>query len=130
MPKYKILQGEGLDSQIEKTDFATDFSLKDLKINYEKVKKMIVELTAKKGVEDATMVNIETNHEIVKTLIPETIAAVYLWQEAKNRSIECQEKLDTLNDYIKEYEAEFQGIKEQTGISIEDDAAQPQEETK
>jgi uncharacterized protein (DUF302 family) len=118
MPKYKLLEGEGVEAKIEKSEFTTEFSLNDVKVSYEKIQQMIKEQKAKKGVEDATMKNIESNHDIINNLNEQEIVAVYLWQEARNRSITCQEEIDKLQEYLNTYDKELAEVKEQLNIDI------------
>jgi hypothetical protein len=118
MPIYKKLEGDGLEAKIEKSDFSVEFSLNDVKVSYEKIQQMIKEQTAKKSIEDATMKNVEDNHEIIKKLNDQEIVAVYLWQEAKNRSTTCQEDIKKLQGYLDIYDKELADVKEQLNIDI------------
>jgi predicted RNase H-like nuclease (RuvC/YqgF family) len=118
MPQYKLLEGEGLESKVQKSEFTVDFSLQDVKTSYEKIQQMIKELESKKKIEDASMKNVEGNHDIIGKLNDQEIVAVYLWQEAKNRSIICQEEIDKLNKHLENYDKELEEVKNQLGIDI------------
>lgn len=118
MPTYKILEGEGLEATIEKTGFTTTFTMKPVKEAIEKNKQTIRELDSMIKVEKAKMVNVENNHEIVKTIDPLEAVAVAVWQRAKDKVSELEAQQAEVQRFNDEFEPELKEIEEQTGITI------------
>jgi len=119
MPKFKIIKGEGLEATIEKSEHKpTEFEVSNVKDHIEAVEKSIVEITAKLGMEKATVTNIENNYPGVKVLEEETKQACYLMLKSKMEIVPLEDKLKQLKDSMEEYKEELKELKDQTGIDI------------
>lgn len=119
MPKYKIIKGKGLEATIEKSEHKpTSFEAKKVKEHLDAVEKTIKELTAKIGMEKATVVNIDNNYPEIKKLKEETKQACYLSLKSKMATLPLEDKLKELEESLKEYKKELKEIKDQTGIDI------------
>lgn len=103
---------------IEKTGHSHSFSMDEVKDHMAKLDKMEKELLAQKELEEAKMTNVETNHEIVKTLTDEQFAACGIYARAKEIHTACVQKLEQVEECRKEYAEELKAIEEQTGVTL------------
>lgn len=133
MANYKILEGEGLESKVEKTDFSSVFTMQAVKDGYNAIKKQIKELEAQKRYEEAQKINIENNYkeliDTIKILDDKSKVAIFLYIQADAKARECEEKISEYNGAISEYDDELVIIKEQTGVDIFEPVEEIKEET-
>jgi uncharacterized coiled-coil DUF342 family protein len=119
MPKFKIIEGEGIDTVMEKSEhLPTQFNVKDVKTHLDAVNKAITELEAKIKLEEAIVGNIERNHPGILVLEEEIRQACYLYMKSKMAIVPAQEQLDGLKKSMEEYKEEIDSMAEQTGINI------------
>lgn len=104
--------------KIIKYEFEAEYDLEKVKEGYKKIEEMIKALEAEMGVEKAKVVNIEELHEIVKTLKEEDVVAVCLWQEAKGRAKQKEDKINELKEILADADNELKQIKQQLGVEI------------
>jgi len=103
---------------ITKTGHSHSFTLDEVRDHIAKLDKLETELKAQKALEEAKMTNVETNHEIVKTLTDEQFAACGIYARAKEIHIACVQKLEQVDEARKEYAEELKAIEEQTGEKL------------
>ena len=103
---------------ITKTGHSITFTMDDIRAHLAKLDKIEKELTSQKELEEAKMTNVETNHEMVKTLTDEQFVACGIYARAKEIHTACIQKLEQVAEARKEYAEDLKAIEEQTGEKL------------
>lgn len=126
MIEYKIQQTENKpasvrDTVIEKHNGVITFTLGQLESSQRQLHKLERELQAQADLDGAKMTNIEEHHPFVKDLSEEDRFTVALYHDSAVRKAQVEEKLKQVRDAITEEEKALSDIKEQTGLSLEEE---------
>lgn len=89
------------DRVIEKRGHVVEFTLNEVEENTRHLEKTLVEIKAKRQLEDAKMQNISGFHEFVTKMSDEDLFTAWMYQESKGLVKMCDDK-------IKEIEAQME----------------------
>lgn len=117
--KYKVVEGEGMEAVIEKSGLKHTFSLKDVKMDLEKIEKFRKEKLAQIDVETAKIKNVLEHHPKLGDLSDVEIGGAFILFEAKHMIEAIENKFKELNDLEEEYKNDIKSIESQTGIKYE-----------
>jgi tRNA(Ile2) C34 agmatinyltransferase TiaS len=119
--KFKVVDRKAedkLDYVIKKTNFAVDFTLREMHNDMEYNKRMKRELEGKLQIESATMENVKRNHPFVLEMDDEKMAAVYIYFKSKCEVHAIENKLLDFEIAIKDGNREIGEIAKQTGLNM------------
>lgn len=101
------------DRVIEKTGHTVEFSLADTELDLKNIDKNLLELKAKKELEDAKCENISSFHPFVLELTDEELHTAWLYQQSKAVAELCDKKIEALEEERVDYLKEIENIKSQ-----------------
>lgn len=130
MLKYSVFKKEDniLDTVIQKTGGTVEFTLAEIEQSLNAGKKMLKEITAKKELSEATIINIENFHPEVKQFNAEQLIAFYMHRQNTGIVSEANKKIEELKLAIEETEQAKRDIKEQLGLCVDDETKEPTKE--
>lgn len=117
--KYKVVEGEGMEAVIEKSGLKHTFSLKDIKLDLEKIEKFRKEKSAQIDVETAKIKNVLEHHPKLGDLSDVEIGGSFILFEAKKMIEAIQNKFKELDELETEYKKDIELIESQVGIKYE-----------
>lgn len=105
---YKITEtAEDIkDAKIEKAGVLVYFTMRDIEAHEENLKRTLMELVAKAGLEKAKMTNVENFHPFVKEMSLEDLSTAHTYMTAKMMFEVASGKAEEIEKQLKEYEAE------------------------
>lgn len=119
--KYKVLQeskDDVLQTKIEKSNFAVDFTMDKVKEHLESLDKAKKELEGNIKVHEIKVNNIEEHHEFLNEMSDEEISVAYQYHEAKAMVSGYGDKLEKVEEAIKAYGEEIKEIEKQTKLKF------------
>ena len=109
---------EGEEQVIIKAGAEHEFKMSEVSEHLEKLRKLKVQLTSQKEVEDAKCENVKHFNSFIKDLTDEQLNAAYLYAGSYKLSKACAEKLVEIEEAQKEYAEELSEIEKQTGLKL------------
>lgn len=106
-------------STIEKRGDVVTFTYADIEEQERLLGKALKEITAKRDLEAAKLLNIESYHPFVKNLSEEELFTAHMYQESKAITIVAQPKIDQIQKQLDEYAAEKAVIRQQLPVLAE-----------
>lgn len=100
------------------TEAKHEFTMAQVKEQYDKEKQNKVEIEATKRISKAKVDNVTRNHKIVKELTEQQRIAVHMYVEELSLVKGYTETLNQINKNITHYEGVIAQIKKETGIEL------------
>lgn len=105
-------EGDVRDAKITKAGLKAEFTLHDVYVDYDGLKKRLVEQEGQAKVSGAEAKNIEENHPFVLTLSRQDLFTAALYFEITKRVHTAEEAVKALTEALADYDKEIQKIHE------------------
>ena len=121
---YKLIKKDKKDKNatvIESitTEHKHEFTVGEVKTNYEKLKKNFIEYDSMLKVGTAKVKNIFShNRKLIESLTPEQIHAIWMYCDESNKVKKVNEQRNKANHTIKDYEEVIKHIRKDTKVNI------------
>lgn len=132
MITYKIKERalDPLDSLITKTGADIEFSLRAVENDIAYLQKNKREMISQMALEEAKMKNVVRTHPHIEKMTEEDRIACYIYQQAYAFCKVAENKIKQIDEQVRDYEAEKEEIKNQTGLAVGEVALAKPEESK
>lgn len=128
--KYSVkLAGETPgQTVILKENISFEFTLDKVEEDIRYLNKKRIEIEATAGISAAKITNITEHHPYVKDMDPKKLLAFYMYHLETQIQNELLDKLQEVDNQLKEYAAEKSEILKQTGVAVVPEAPKPEAE--
>ena len=110
-------------SKVERHNIVSDFTLEQIEEHQADLVKFEKELTSQVGVCQATIDNIERNHEFVKDLSAEQKHHVWMWYENNTVKENSEKKLELVKEQMEQYGEISAILKDKLNIDEQEETA-------
>jgi hypothetical protein len=116
------------DAKIKKTGLTAEFTLNDIDRDMKYLQRKKEELEGQMRIEDAKMKNIDDTNPEVGAMSEEMRQVIYIYQKAFSFCKVGKEKVEEIDNQIKEYRQELMAIVVQTGLGLSNDGEEKEAE--